>query len=117
MRKLLVTLVLFVASACAADITGTWKGTAETENGTIERTFTFKQTGSTLTGESDSQMLGKSTITDGKVEGDNVSFSMNIKFQDNEMKMNYSGKVTGDSIKLNVEGAGFQIAYVLKKTS
>jgi hypothetical protein len=117
MNKLLAICALFVATACAADVTGTWKGTAESPNGTIERTFVFKQTGATLTGESTSEMLGKSTIVDGKVEGDDVSFSMNVKFQDNEMKLNYKGKVSGDTMKLNVDGAGFQIEYVLKKTS
>jgi hypothetical protein len=117
MKALIAMLALFAASATAADITGTWKGTAESPNGTIERTFVFKQTGSALTGESNSEMLGKSTIVDGKVEGDSVSFSMNVKFQDNEMKLNYSGKVSGDSMKLHVEGAGFEIEYVLKKAS
>jgi hypothetical protein len=115
MKSLIALFALFAASAFAADITGTWKGTAETPNGAIERTFVFKQMGSTLTGESTSEMMGKSTITDGKVEGDNVSFSLTVKFQDNEMKLNYSGKVSGDSMKLHVEGAGFEIEYVLKK--
>ena len=117
MKTLFAMLALFVTSASAADISGTWKGTAESPNGTIERTFVFKQMGSTLTGESTSEMLGKSTIADGKVEGDSVSFSMTVKFQDNEMKLNYKGKVSGDSMKLQVEGAGFDIEYVLKKTA
>ncbi|HYP07539.1 MAG TPA: hypothetical protein VER03_15000 [Bryobacteraceae bacterium] len=117
MKLLLAALALFVASASAADVTGTWKGTAETENGTIERTFVFKQTGTTLTGESSSEMMGKSAIADGKVDGDNVSFTLTVKFQDNEMKLNYSGKVTGDTMKLQVEGAGFAISYNVKKTS
>jgi hypothetical protein len=117
MKTLLAMLALFVATASAADVTGTWKGTAETPNGTFERTFVFKQVGSALTGESVSQMTGTSTITDGKIDGDNVSFSMTIKFQDNEMKMNYSGKVSGDSMKLHVEAGDFQLDYVLKKSS
>lgn len=117
MKALVTMMALFVASASAADITGTWKGTAESPNGPIERTFVFKQMGAALAGESSSEMMGKSTITDGKVEGDNVSFSLTVKFQDNEMKLNYSGKVSGDSMKLHVEGAGFEIEYVLKKTA
>ena len=117
MTKLLAVFALIVASACAADVTGTWKGTAESPNGTIERTFVFKQMGTTLTGGTTSEMMGKSTIQDGKVEGDTESFTLNVKFQDNEMKLNYKGKVTGDTMKLGVEGAGFQIEYALKKTS
>lgn len=117
MKLLLAVLALCALPALAADVTGTWKGSAETPNGTIERTFVFKQTGTTLTGESTSEMMGKSTITDGKVEGDNVSFSMTVKFQDNEMKLDYSGKVTGNEMKLHVDAGGFAIDYVLKKTS
>src|ERR1019366_8003969 len=91
-------LVLFAAgalSAMAADIDGTWKGTAETPNGTIERTFVFKVDGNKLTGETTSQMTGKSTITDGKVDGDSLSFTITVKFQDNEVKLKYSGKAAG----------------------
>lgn len=96
---------------------GTWKGTAETPNGTIERTFVFKVEGDKLTGETTSQMMGKSTITDGKVDGDNISFTITVKFQDNEMKLNYKGKISGDQIKFNVEGPGGNpsLEYTAKK--
>ena len=117
MRLLLVALLASVAFA--ADVTGTWKGTAETQNGTIERTFVFKQDGEKLTGETTSQMLGKSVITDGKVTGDDVSFTITAKFGDNELKLNYKGKVSGNEIKFHVEGpaGGPSIDYVAKKVS
>lgn len=119
MKSLLGLLLLFAMTAVAADITGTWKGTAETQNGTIERTFTFKQDGSKVTGETVSERFGKSPINDGKIDGDTVTFSVTMKFQDNEMKMNYKGKIEGDQIKLHVEaeGAGFSLDYVAKKVS
>lgn len=115
-------LALFAAcalSAMAADIDGTWRGTAETPNGTVERTFVFKVDGNKLTGETTSQMMGKSTITDGKVDGDNLSFSIVVKFQDNEMKLNYTGKVTGKQIKFHVETAdgGVTLDYTADKVS
>ena len=110
-------LALFVTSAAAADVTGNWKGTAETPNGPIERTFVFKQNGTTLTGESSSELMGKSTIENGKVEGDAISFSLTVKFQDNEFKVNYAGKVEGDQIKLKLESEAFSADYVLKKIS
>ena len=49
MKWLFVLMALFSITASAADITGTWKGTAETPNGTIERTFVFKVNGTQLT--------------------------------------------------------------------
>jgi hypothetical protein len=106
-------------SALAADVTGTWKGTIDTPNGTIERTFLFKVDGSKLTGETSSEMMGKSPITDGKVDGDTITFTISVKFEDNEMQLNYTGKVSGDEIKFHVEGVGGgpSIDYVAKRVS
>ena len=119
MKLLVLLLALCAVSLYAADVSGTWKGTAETPNGTIERTFVFKVEGTKLTGETTSQMMGKSTIADGKVEGDDITFNITVKFQDREMKLNYKGKVSGDTIKFHVEGAGGgpTIDYVAKRVS
>ena len=106
MKRLLLLLAVVALSALAADITGTWKGTAEGPNGSIERTFVFKVDGNKLTGETTSQMMGKSAITDGKIDGDNISFSITAKFQDNEVKLSYKGKVSGNEIHLTSEMAG-----------
>lgn len=119
MKLLMLTLLAFAVNLVAADISGTWKGTAETPNGTIERTFVFKVDGEKLTGTTSSQMMGESQITDGAVKGDDVNFSITVKFQDNEMKLNYVGKVAGNEIKFKVEGAGggMVIEYTAKKAS
>lgn len=101
---MLAMVMLAVAlSAAAADVSGTWKGTAQTQNGPIERTFTFKVDGNKLTGETSSDMFGTSKIEDGKVDGDNISFTITVNFQGNEGKVNYKGKVQGDEIKFSVE--------------
>jgi hypothetical protein len=115
MKALLVLTALFAMAASAADIGGNWKGTAEGPNGAIERTFTFKVDGTKLTGETESQMMGKSTITDGKVEGNNISFTITGNLQGNEMKLNYKGTVTGDTIKLSVDFGGQAAEYTLKR--
>jgi hypothetical protein len=73
-KTLLVSLALFVSTALGADINGNWKGTAAFGDNALERTFTFKVEGGKLTGETNSQMMGKSTINDGVVDGDNISF-------------------------------------------
>jgi hypothetical protein len=119
MKRLLLVTALFAVAALAADVTGTWKATAEGPNGTMQRTFVFKVEGSKLTGETTSSMFGKSTITDGKVDGDNLSFTITVKFQDNEMKLNYQGKVSGNEIKFTVEmpGGGQTLEWLAKKVS
>ena len=95
-------MLALALTAAAADISGTWKGTAQTPNGPVERTFNFKVDGNKLTGDTTSDMFGKSVIEDGKI-GDNVSFTITVKIQGNESKVNYTGKVEGDQIKFTVE--------------
>jgi hypothetical protein len=68
MKWLIVLAACFAAVASAADISGNWKGTAENQGQSIQRTFTFKVDGAKLTGETNSEMLGKSTLNDGKVD-------------------------------------------------
>jgi len=118
MKLLLALMAVFAIVASAADISGNWKGTAEGPNGAIERSFTFKQDGSKLTGETNSEFTGKSAINDGKVEGDTITFSITANFQGNEMKLTYKGKITGDTIKLSSDfgGNGQTIEWTLKKS-
>ena len=123
MKWLVIAAATCAAVASAADIGGTWKGTAEMQGNAIERTFVFKVDGNKLTGETTSEMMGTSAITDGRIDGDNISFTIAVKFQDNEMKLNYKGKVSGDTIKLTVDFSGFgggggqTIEWTLKKVS
>ena len=46
-----------------------------------------------MTGESTSEIFGKSMISDGKIDRDAVPFALTVKFQDSEMKSNYKGKI------------------------
>ncbi len=106
MKWLLCLMAVFAVTASAADISGNWKGTAETPNGTIERTFVFKVDGPKLTGETTSNMFGKSALEDGKVDGDNVSFTITVNMRGNEGKVSYKGKmVEGDTIKFESHSA------------
>ena len=81
----------------------------------MERTFTFKVDGNKVTGETTSSMLGKSTITDGKIEGDTISFTIVASLDGNEMKIDYKGKVTGNEMHLTSSVAGQSFEWVAKK--
>jgi hypothetical protein len=105
MKWLLLLIALFAITASAADVTGTWKASVETPNGSFETTFTFKVDGASLTGKVSSQM-GESDISDGKVDGDNISFNVVRNFNGNEFKMNYAGKVSGNEIKFTLHFPG-----------
>ena len=100
-------LFLLASLVWGVDVTGEWKASAEGPNGTMERTFSLKAEGAKLTGETVSSFLGKSTIDDGKVDGDNLSFTIVAKLQDNEMKLNYKGKVVSNGeIKFTSQAVG-----------
>jgi autotransporter translocation and assembly factor TamB len=113
----LAILALAVA-ASAADISGTWKGTAQTPAGSAERTFNFKVDGNKLTGDTSSDMFGKSAIEDGKIDGDTVTFTVTIEYQGNQGKVNYTGKIkSDDEIDFSVEVPSLdqKIEYVAKR--
>ena len=117
MKRLLLLIAIFSMTALAADISGTWKATSEGPNGTMERTFVFKVDGNKLTGETTSSIFGKATIEDGKIDGDNISFVITAKYENNEFKLNYKGKVSGNEIKLSVEipAVGQTLEWIAKK--
>ena len=103
MKKLLAA-TLFVAltsvAAFAADFNGKW--TAEVpsrQGGTMTNTFTFKVDGAKLTGSMSTQQ-GDVDITNGKVDGDKVSFEVVREFNGNSMTTKYEGTVAGDEMKL-----------------
>lgn len=105
MRKLVLALVLLsvvTAAALAADITGKWKTEMPGRDGTPRvTTYTFKVEGDKLTG-SISGRQGDTPITDGKITGDDISFTVVRNFQGQEMKQEYKGKVAGEEIKLTM---------------
>jgi len=119
MKILIAILAVFAVTALAADISGKWKATAEGPQGQMERTFTFKVDGSKVTGESTSAMMGTSPISEGKIEGDTITFVLTGKFGDQEVKLNYKGKISGDEIKFTSEmaggGGGQAIQWTAKK--
>ena len=106
MKKSIILLTLAVLSltALAADVTGTWKSEFDSQIGTQKYTFAFKQDGTNLTGKANSEIAEQKReagLMEGKVEGDTVSFVEMFKFQDNDIRITYTGKLTtgGNEIK------------------
>jgi hypothetical protein len=109
-------LLLAVVPASAADITGTWKASFETQIGQQNYTYTFVVKDAVLTGKIQSEMGGATDIIDGKVEGDKVSFVEVFKFQDMEIRITYSGQVaSADEIKFTRQVAEFATEELVAK--
>jgi len=101
-RIVFVTTCFVLAAitlAWAADINGKWIAQVPGRDGqTREMTFNFKVEGDKLTGTVSGRQ-GDTPISDGKISGDEISFTVTSNFGGNEVKFLYKGKVTGDEIK------------------
>ena len=105
-------ILLLTASAQAADPTGTWTWSTPGRNGGPDRvsTLTLKADAATLTGKvsvpgRDGSPV-ETQITDGKVDGDNVSFNLVRSYNGNSNTNRYSGLVTTDKIIGKVDSIG-----------
>jgi hypothetical protein len=88
-----------MALAWAADINGKWTAQVPGRGGqTRETTFNFKVEGNKLTGTVSGGQADMQ-ISDGKINGDEISFTTTANFGGNEIKFLYKGKVAGDEIK------------------
>lgn len=115
MKKLLGALAL-AASMFAADATGKWIGKMETPNGSRDVTMTFKAEGEKLTGTV-SGRSGDTPIENGKIAGDDISFTVTRKFNDMEFKIDYKGKVSADSIQLKFSVMDNDVSLTLKRSA
>ena len=103
MIRIAALAALAVLCVQAADVSGKWKAEFNTPDGQKrESTFTFKVDGGKLTGTIASQQ-GEAQISDGKVSGDDISFTVVRNFNGDDVKLQYKGKVSGNDMKLTVE--------------
>ena len=123
MRKLMTTgflLGLLALTAFAADVNGKWVAQMTGRNGqTREVTYNFKADGNTLTGTVTTPR-GDTEISDGKIDGDTISFSQIMEFGGNQVKLLYKGTVSGDEIKftrLREGGQGRTQEFTAKRAS
>jgi hypothetical protein len=87
----------------AASIDGEWKTEFDSQIGTQKYTYELKAAGEKLTGNAKGEsQFGKfdTTITEGKINADSVSFVEMLKLPDREIRIDYSGKIAGDELKL-----------------
>lgn len=104
-----------MAPMAAADITGRWTSSFDTQIGKQEYTYDFVVKDSKLTGKMKSN-LGESDVLDGKVDGDKVTFGELLKFEGMEIKITYTGTVvSADEIKFTRNVADFATEELVAK--
>jgi hypothetical protein len=99
--------ITLCAVVFAAGVDGKWTGQAQGPQGAIDMTFVFKSDGEKLTGTLTNQ-FGEAAISDGVIKGDVLSFKITREFNGNKFTLKYTGKLTGEEIKLTrtFEGEG-----------
>jgi hypothetical protein len=92
-------LALFTLSCSSGGINGKWIAQLPGRDGqTRETTFNFKADGNKLTGTVSGRQ-GDNPISDGEINGDDISFTVTANVRGNEVKVLYKGKLAGKEIK------------------
>lgn len=104
--RLVSFAVLFIASITlgrAADLAGKWTSEFDSQIGVQKYSFEFKQDAGSFTGKASyehSMGKGDSALKNIKQSGDDVSFTESLRINDVDLVVTYSGKISGDEIKL-----------------
>jgi len=120
-KILLLSLIVAPLSLSAVDITGTWKSEFDSQIGQQKYTYTLKQDGTNLTGKANSEIGGEkreADLKEGKVQGDAVSFVETLNFQDNDIRITYTGKISStnsNEIKLKRQVGEFATEDIVAK--
>lgn len=97
----LLLVAAFSLSALPADISGTWKADFDTQRGLQKYTFTLKQDGANITGKVNVERDGEkreAELNEGKLEGDTITFVEPLRVQENELRITYTGRISGNEI-------------------
>jgi hypothetical protein len=112
----LVLSLAHVASAQDAKVAGTWDLSAPGRGGTVmTQTLTLQQDGSKLTGTMKGQR-GDAPVT-GTISGNNISFSVTRTTPNGDMKLDYTGMVSGDSMKGTLAVMGNSVDWTAKRSA
>ena len=104
------TLIAFVSLnfaglslAHSAELAGHWTSEFDSQIGVQKYTYEFKADGGKLTGHATydhSMGKGESELKDIKLSGDDVTFAEPLHLNGMDITVTYSGKISGDEIKL-----------------
>jgi hypothetical protein len=115
LKSLALALLLAAAPAFAADIDGKWTGSIDTPGGAMAINYTFKADGAKLTGSTTGPDGAAIPIKNGKVDGNKISFTLDLDFGQGAMSFNYTGVVSPTELKLHSSFMDMPIDFTLKK--
>jgi hypothetical protein len=113
---LAATIFATVPTLLAADPTGRWKSEFETQAGQMKYTYDLKSDAGKITGTAIRDRDGEiatNAITEGKTTNDDISFIETAKIQDQDIRIEYSGKIAGPEMKLTRKVGDFGTSEIV----
>lgn len=94
----------------SAGVSGRWMLNVNSPNGAVESTLSLTQAGDSLTGEIQTP-FGPASISSGRIDGNNVTFTYTLNVQGQQMEITTRGKIEGNSISGTMEAGGMSFDF------
>jgi enterochelin esterase-like enzyme len=101
-QAIVVCAFLAETTSRAADAAGQWRAEFDTQIGLQNYLFAFQLIDGKVTGKADAEVGGQKRAVEfknAKIAGDTITFVEIYKSQDNEVRIDYTGKVSDNEIK------------------
>ena len=116
-KSILTAVFVFGALAQTPNVTGTWTASFDTQVGKQEYTYTFKVEGGALAGTAKGNLITDSVLSDGKLDGNKITFVEKGMYMGMPLEFKYSGELAGDEIRFKRELMGFPAEEFVAKRS
>jgi enterochelin esterase-like enzyme len=106
------------SAARAADVSGQWRTEFDSPVGQQKYLFTFQSKDGKVTGKATAELGGQKRdveFKDTKLDSDTLTFVEMLKFQDNEVRIDYNGKVSENEIKFTRKVGDFGTEEIVAK--
>jgi hypothetical protein len=103
----------------AGDPAGDWKASVDVNGNDVPLTFHLKVKDTNVTGAIEGMPTTPADIQNGKIEGDNITFTAVTDYEGNSVKLIYKGKIEGNEIKFSVgtDDGSWGVEFVAKRSS
>jgi hypothetical protein len=121
LRKIIILVSLVLSGLTltrAADLAGKWTAEFDSQIGVQKYTYDFKVEGDKITGNATydhSMGKGDSELKEIKLSGNDLSFIEPLHLNEMDITVSYTGKITGDEIKLTRQVGEFATEEIVAK--
>jgi hypothetical protein len=111
----LLTLVVAAQAQAPAKVAGTWMMSNQGRNGVVMNTLTLTQDGGTLKGSMKAENGTETPLDSGTVSGNDITFTVTRQGRNGEVKVEYKGTVTDDTMKGTFQAGQNSVDWTAKR--